>query len=130
MSVREKIREILKQRGVYEIIPPGPNLMRAELVDALASLMLEEINEEALYKFLRSINGCNTDYVDSDWADNVNVKELAKKLHDKFGVRKVVLLGKKNKDNALLRDAHSQGWNAYEDEMIRRYPHLTEGEKS
>ncbi len=42
------------------------------------------VSIEDLYKFLRSIDGCNTEWIDSDWADNVDLKRLAQALHDRI----------------------------------------------
>jgi len=55
----------------------GSRTCHKEFIDFLKSV---GVDEEKVYKFLRSIDGCNTEWIDSDWADAVNLPELASSL--------------------------------------------------
>ena len=41
---------------------------------------LVELDEEKVYKFLKSIKGCNIAHLDTDWCELVNLRELSKAI--------------------------------------------------
>jgi len=90
------------------------------------------VSIEDLYKFLRSPKGCNTEWIDTDWCENVNVKDLAQALFDRIYGKGEVKIDEIAKLKQALKREHM--WvlhykKLWEDTFIDKDPELEDKPK-
>jgi len=75
----EYIDAVIKEFDKFEFsyFTKIKQFLKEKLEEQRKRLMLDE---KGLYKFLKSEDGCNTEWINSDWADCVNLPKLAKAI--------------------------------------------------
>jgi len=86
------IKEYEKRGGGYsqcESLKYAIQCIKKVEADTRPEVEKEELDVDVLYVFLRSIDGCNTEWIDNDYADGVDLKKLAQAICSKFAPKKV-----------------------------------------
>lgn len=99
MTISEKLIDALpeeEQKVIDKQLEMSLPMQQAEINGAnrkLAQvkkiLKTVRVDEKKLYKFLKSIKGCNIAHLDTDWCELVNVKDLAEAIANNPDVVKI-----------------------------------------